>query len=259
MSGVSSIKMTLRSVSSHAGSLLYIALKCSNNDGSMKLFLIPIHHITQMRPIYDDPIKAINPISSELGAMNNQDYNIWKPFQFIHTRLELECNLLKISSKNDAIFSNTEIKKELCTFPGKMMNSISHTSLTKKNEVLKANEIESLLKKILYQFRLIDFQIIGNYKKHRTNDFQFLFKKLIYFSNFNPLILCNNEISYIKFGYLFSILRHSNEKLFRKIILYFNEDKKVIKKIDIENLLIVNNFSIFNKTFTFQGRKYVSK
>merc|ERR1719436_893671 len=100
MSGVNSTKMTLRSVSSHAESLLYIALKCSNNDGSMKLFLIPIHHIIQMRPIYDNPITAINSTSLELGAMNNQDYNIWKPFQFIHTRLELEWNSFKTSLKN---------------------------------------------------------------------------------------------------------------------------------------------------------------
>merc|ERR1712007_520 len=95
--------------------------------------------------------------------------------------------------------------------------------------IKKNKKIESLLKEILYQFRWIGFQILGNNKKYRTNDCQPLLKKLIRFSNFNPSILCNNEISYIKFGYLFSILRHSNEKLFRKIISYFNEDKKVIK------------------------------
>merc|ERR1712151_400956 len=119
--------------------------------------------------------------------------------------------------------------------------------------------IDSLLKELLYHVRWTDFQILRNIKKHSSNDPHLSFKKLIDFSEIIPLILRYNKSPYIKLDYLFSILCHSHEILFRKFMTYVYKDKKVIKKPDIENLLIVNNFSIFNKTFTFQGRKYVSK
>merc|ERR1711933_466861 len=184
-----------------------------------------------------------------------------KSFQFIHTRLEVEHNLLKVNIKNETLSSlNIETNKELFTYAEKKMkNSFFYISLTKNIQAFKLNEIDNLLKESLYHIRWIDFQILRNIKKYNPNDLHFRFKKLIDFSEIIPLTLCYIKSPYIKLDYLFSILCHLYEILFRKFMIYVYKDKKVIKKTDIENLLIVNNFSIFNKTFTFQGRKYVSK
>merc|ERR1712187_451350 len=196
----------------------------------MKLFLIPIHRITKMQLTYDDPIrfKAINPICSESNATSDQDYNTWKSFQFIHTRLEVEYNLLKVNIKNETLPSlNIEINEELFTYAGKMKNSSSHISLTKNIQAFKPNEIDSLLKKLLYHIRWIGFQILRNIKKHNPNDLHLRFKKLIDFSEIIPLTSRYIKSPYIKLDYLFSILCHSHEILFREFMTYVYKDKKV--------------------------------